>query len=540
MAASLRLTIEALTCPISGTPSEMPRNILPSNGSIIRYWRLLANPNTHSKSGGLPSRHEVVAKVAKEVIDIWFTSSIPTIALRSIEKRINVLIDLYKSFQKSMKRDANKEKFEEKSSQFQARLNELLDISACKCNLFEKCRCIKGARVPKEEQVFLNDQRGARKMIICGVDLKANNRYMKKIARNKNSNKDAARTADIDYQISTPINDSDDDGANDSNGDELQQIKDPSFEIDPARREAERNGKYNTLKIKNLAVACERTGVSDRSAAMLASAILEDVQIIKPSSSDAIIDRRKISRQRKNARAEHLKVAAEVIESNSSIGLYFDGKKDETLTAVTKGPIASSKLSSEEHVTIILEPNSVYKCHVTPKSGSAKNLASAILDDMGTSMDTIRVIGSDGTNVNVGRKGGVIVLMEEKLKRTLQWCICLLHMNELPLRALVKSLDGDTTGPKSFTGPLGKLLMQADTMPIVKFDPIPSEPLSVVPNELSTDQKYLFRMYEAVSIGTVSESSLAVRDPGNVCHSRRLMTANRFLSMFQLKHHRET
>ena len=104
-------------------------------------------------------------------------------------------------------------------------------------------------------------------------------------------------------------------------------------------------------------------------------------------------------------------------------------------------------------------------------------------------------------------------------------------MNELPLRALVKSLDGETTGHKSFTGPLGKLLMQADTMPIVKFDPIPSEPLSVVPNELSTDQKYLFRMYEAVSIGTVSES-LAVRDPGNVCHSRWLTTANRFLRLY--------
>ena len=39
-------------------------------------------------------------------------------------------------------------------------------------------------------------------------------------------------------------------------------------------------------------------------------------------------------------------------------------------------------------------------------------------------------------------------------------CICLLHMNELALRALVKSLDRETTGPKSFTGPLGKLLTQ--------------------------------------------------------------------------------
>ena len=43
-------------------------------------------------------------------------------------------------------------------------------------------------------------------------------------------------------------------------------------------------------------------------------------------------------------------------------------------------------------------------------------------------------------------------------------------------------------------------------MAMVNFAPIPSEPLSVVPAELSTDQQYLFRMYEAASIGSVSES----------------------------------
>ena len=56
-------------------------------------------------------------------------------------------------------------------------------------------------------------------------------------------------------------------------------------------------------------------------------------------------------------------------------------------------------------------------------------------------------IGCDGTNVNSGVKGGVIRLLELELGRPLQWLICLLHANELPLRHLLQKLDGVTHGP---------------------------------------------------------------------------------------------
>ena len=104
MAATLRLRFNL---PDFWDCLKNATEYFPSNGSIISYWRLLANPHTHPKSGGLPSRHEVVAKVAKEIINVWLKNSIPTISLRSTEKRINVLINQYKSIQKSMKRDAN-------------------------------------------------------------------------------------------------------------------------------------------------------------------------------------------------------------------------------------------------------------------------------------------------------------------------------------------------------------------------------------------------------------------------------------------------
>ena len=44
-------------------------------------------------------------------------------------------------------------------------------------------------------------------------------------------------------------------------------------------------------------------------------------------------------------------------------------------------------------------------------------------------------------------------------------------------------------------------------------------------NELSTDQKYLLEMYQAVSTG-ICDPNLAARNPGKIAHSRWLTTAS--------------
>lgn len=63
-------------------------------------------------------------------------------------------------------------------------------------------------------------------------------------------------------------------------------------------------------------------------------------------------------------------------------------------------------------------------------------------------------------------------MMEDALQKPLQWLICLLHCNELPLRALIQHLDGKTAGPGQFKGPIGKLLDDCEKQVIVKFVPV--------------------------------------------------------------------
>jgi len=129
----------------------------------------------------------------------------------------------------------------------------------------------------------------------------------------------------------------------------------------------------------------------------------------------------------------------------------------------------------EKHTTVVTEPDSKYVGHFNPLAGDSKSIARGITDLLqwkGIATDTLLAIGSDGTNVNTGVKGGIIHLLELELGRTLQCLVCLLHANELPLSHLLQKLDGVTHGPMPFSGPTGKAIQAWENMPVVPFLPI--------------------------------------------------------------------
>ena len=166
---------------------------------------------------------------------------------------------------------------------------------------------------------------------------------------------------------------------------------------------------------------------------------------------------------------------------------------------------------------MLAEPGSRYLGHFSPSSGTAKNIANSLefCKDKQIDINKIQAIGCDGTNTNVGWKTGVIRRLEEKFKRPLHWNICQLHGNELPLRHLLIQLDGKTSGPTQFTGPVGKLLNETrfENLQVVNFQPIPAETIDINEEyraDLSSDQKYLLEMYRAVS-SSFCEPTLASR-----------------------------
>ena len=56
---------------------------------------------------------------------------------------------------------------------------------------------------------------------------------------------------------------------------------------------------------------------------------------------------------------------------------------------------------------------------------------------------------------------GVIRRLEELFNHPLQWLVCLLHANELPLRHLFETLDRASTGPQEFSGSIENGLRHA-------------------------------------------------------------------------------
>lgn len=288
------------------------------------------------------------------------------------------------------------------------------------------------------------------------------------------------------------------------------------------------------VKLPTVASACDRTGVSDRAAAAIASAVLKDVGIITEDNKSKVIDRMKIRRERgKNRTNEILKSFNQV---GGNIGLFFDGRKDKTIAQEKKGNKFYKKTVVEEHISLVKEPDSSFLGHVTPAFGTGKAIKDSITSyfDSHTHLNisTITAIGCDGTVTNTGIYNGVIALLEKDLNRPLQWLICLFHCNELPLRHLFCELDGKTKGPNEFGGVLGKQLENCNELPVVKFSPIQHNlPKLEIKKDLSTDQKYLLEMCLVIASGECCPD-LSLKKPGKLAHSRWLTLACRILRLY--------
>jgi hypothetical protein len=133
------------------------------------------------------------------------------------------------------------------------------------------------------------------------------------------------------------------------------------------------------------------------------------------------------------------------------------------------------------------------------------------------------LVKADGTNVNTGHLHGSIRYLELFLGKPLQWDICLLHLNELPLRHVFMKLDGTTKGPDKFAGTIGsKLNGNVSDWEVVKFKPIPYDGFVMLDNQtvnnLSTDQYYAYSFCWGAITGDVDDD-LALLEVGLLNHS---------------------
>ena len=121
---------------------------------------------------------------------------------------------------------------------------------------------------------------------------------------------------------------------------------------------------------------------------------------------------------------------------------------------------------------------------------------------------------TDGTSGMTGCNTGAVAVMERRLGRPLQRSGCMFHHLEKPYEHLHDYYDGNTTGPATYSGPLGKAIEEDvwKDQP-VEFEPVPNLELknmiSNIPDQvrknLSWDIMYGIDIAEVVMTGHINK-----------------------------------
>ena len=294
-------------------------------------------------------------------------------------------------------------------------------------------------------------------------------------------------------------------------------------------------------------MAAMRGGVSQRTLANILSSFVVDMGLATKEDPHLLVEQAKVAREQEREMTRLIARAEEWMRSSGIDAILFDGKDEKAKAWVTL-PCGTKVIRhvKEDHISLT-DAEGEFLMHFTRekvdgvRAGQVIALRiSSFLKTFGIDK-TLKMIGADSTNLNTGSKEGAIALLERQLGKRLVWSICMLHTNELPLRHLIKHLDGPTGSGNTLTGPAGRLLPQTQSLPYnPNFTPLScGEPLVSLPPkvlaDLSWDQQYGYKMIQALEAGSVPHS-LQIMVIGPLDHARWLTCANRFLDLWTREH----
>lgn len=263
---------------------------------------------------------------------------------------------------------------------------------------------------------------------------------------------------------------------------------------------------------------------------MVVNALLKDINQFHP---EMVLDPSKLRQQRQRWR--YRAVHEHETRSTKCSCIGFDGKNDTTLLQVS----GCKRSLGEENYALVSFHVGEYVDHVVLESSKAQDVSRENLSVISyyDSTDSLQAVVCDGTNSNTSLHNGIIRKLEEVLCRPLQWLVCLLHFNELPLRKMLTFVDkAKSTGPATSTGIISSALQFGPKdLPIAAFKPIPGKVVDVnevVKVDLSNDQLYFLKACLAVQSLLTDEADICFmknNQTGTLNHAKWLTKANRIL-----------
>lgn len=262
----------------------------------------------------------------------------------------------------------------------------LSSLSSSRRNL---CVCAYDRKIPSTWKTFLLDQKSERKMFFDSIDIEATRRAERREQTHNGTSESPAPKRKI---------------VNTTHDDNELSLRSRTVKVSSVVT------KY--IPLTNVARESQRFGISLSGTATLCNALLKDLNV---SNSENLIDRsqiqRNVSKFNKNITDAHTQKIQRFVDESSCIGLFFDGKKDKSKTYELNEETGQQhpRTETEDHYSIVLEPNSMYYATITPNSSKAVDIAHGIFNQLKQDeIDVIKIkfFGCDATNVNTGEHGG--------------------------------------------------------------------------------------------------------------------------------------
>lgn len=416
---------------IFGESTDLSLERLPTLADILKYYFFLFEHPCEDKK--VNSYKDVTSNVIDKVVQIWQKLPMEIMSKKTIFSKLNRFIDTYQK----MTRHPESAGF----NNFVQNLPNLFNISTCYCDIINSnCTCNK---TPLFLKAFLIDQRTHRNQTITT--------FLQTLPEPSTS-----ATINIPQSIS------------DMTYNPCQEISDVEMdESDFVPPVYKRKVYAEQRDLPNIALECDRYGISNRVAASLVSATLKDFSVKDKNDAAIIVDKNKIQRERYKCREAVLRKR---LDTSSLLAFSFDSRKDDTLSIQTIQNRPHPRIIKEPHLVVLREPNSTYIGYIILQGHTADIKKQQLIDffeQNNIPLDSLIAICCDGEVTNTGIAGGIIRKFEEHLNKELHWAVCLLHFNELPFRHLYDTIESSTTkGPRTTTGALAAKLEICETLKV--------------------------------------------------------------------------
>ena len=299
--------------------------------------------------------------------------------------------------------------------------------------------------------------------------------------------------------------------------------------------------------LANFSAACEKAQIGDKTASMLATSLLKDLSMVSSEQYQFVIDRHKIARERAKFRQNVVTDFKEKLIEKPPCGIFFDSKITDTANTIVVDGIERRRREKLDQYVVVLPTGEFLESFVKGKQTDdkkdppAKIVATQLINicQKWGILDNIKIIGGDTCNMNTGTRGGIFHFFEQMVGVKLYHVECQLHINELPLREVVKIEIGETKCKTSLKGNIGSMLPTVTDLPstAMSFKQIHTDAFFELPHhvvsDLSSDQHYAYLMWKTIcNKDIVSWNIVKNLQVGPLAKSRWLTMALRLCRLF--------